>query len=151
MNHDHYSVLGLLPQANPDQIRRAYKARALETHPDKDKSSDASDAFQRVQQAFEVLRDPAKRRAYDLQHGFAVERPPPDHASEAQRRRKDREEWARGIWKSAEGRPRQQPPQRQEQAAAEYQALVQRMLAELYRQNPDWKLRQLNAKAANRS
>ncbi|KAJ2866302.1 hypothetical protein GGH94_001667 [Coemansia aciculifera] len=71
-NQDHYRVLGLSElrfRATPTQIKRAHQLRALQFHPDKlAMASDGtrSDAFFKcIQKAYDILRDPTKRRQYD--------------------------------------------------------------------------------------
>ncbi|KAJ2881854.1 Zuotin, partial [Coemansia aciculifera] len=72
-DQDHYRVLGLSElrfKATPEQIKKAHQLRALQFHPDKitktSSSSERSDSFFKcVQRAYEVLRDPIKRRQYD--------------------------------------------------------------------------------------
>ncbi|KAJ7113692.1 hypothetical protein C8R43DRAFT_130448 [Mycena crocata] len=75
-----YDILGVSRDAAPDQIRRAYKAKALETHPDRlpagftpSQKQDAEDRFRKVANAYEVLKEPESKRLYD-QHGVW---PPP--------------------------------------------------------------------------
>jgi len=58
----HYRVLGLRKGAPAAEIKRAYRARARELHPDK--GGDPL-AFAKVQVAYEILSDPAKREVYD--------------------------------------------------------------------------------------
>ncbi|EPS37582.1 hypothetical protein H072_8716 [Dactylellina haptotyla CBS 200.50] len=66
---NHYSILSLSISATADEIRRAYKTKALETHPDKNGSSKAAkEAFQKVQAAYECLSDPVKKTVYDRLH-----------------------------------------------------------------------------------
>ncbi|KAL1943114.1 hypothetical protein VTO73DRAFT_4785 [Trametes versicolor] len=67
-----YDILGILQTATADEVRKAYKVRALETHPDKlppgsdeEEIEAAETEFRDVRTAFEVLSDPAKRKAYD--------------------------------------------------------------------------------------
>ncbi|CDO73265.1 hypothetical protein BN946_scf185008.g27 [Trametes cinnabarina] len=67
-----YDILGVPQNATADDVRKAYKARALETHPDKlppdadEAEVEAAEAqFRDVRTAFEILSDPAKRKAYD--------------------------------------------------------------------------------------
>lgn len=57
-----YAALGVDPDADPDTIRRAHRRRAKEHHPD---AGGDREAFERVQGAWLVLRDPAKRERYD--------------------------------------------------------------------------------------
>jgi len=59
---NHYEVLGVIPGASLEEIVRAYRARILKEHPDK---GGRAQRFRRVQQAFDVLKDPDARRAYD--------------------------------------------------------------------------------------
>lgn len=62
----HYEILGVPRSATPAEIGRAYKLRALQVHPDKcfgDKG--ATQAFQQLREAYEVLRDPERRVAYN--------------------------------------------------------------------------------------
>jgi len=60
-----YSVLGVPRNANLRQIKTAYKRLARQTHPDRNPSAQANEEFIRVQEAYEILSDPEKRREYD--------------------------------------------------------------------------------------
>lgn len=63
----HYEVLGLAPSAGPDEIKRAWRRIARESHPDR-RGGDASDVqrFQAASAAYEVLSDPGRRSTYDF-------------------------------------------------------------------------------------
>lgn len=61
---DYYDVLGVAPGAGADEIRRAYRQLARRYHPDIS-GDDKTAAFLDVSRAYEVLRDPARRRSYD--------------------------------------------------------------------------------------
>ena len=63
---DYYKILGVAPKATPEEIRSAFRKKARETHPDvaKDKVRGA-EQFKEVNEAYEVLSDPAKRAKYD--------------------------------------------------------------------------------------
>lgn len=61
---DYYAILGVSPEASPGEIRRAYRRRVRQVHPDADSAADGS-CFAEVQEAREVLGDPARRAAYD--------------------------------------------------------------------------------------
>ena len=62
---DHYRTMGLQPAATLSEIKSAYRKRASALHPDRNPSEAAHLAFQELQEAYEVLSDPARRRAYD--------------------------------------------------------------------------------------
>eukprot|EP00850_Spirogloea_muscicola_P019047 SM000182S03937 [mRNA] locus=s182:145958:150108:+ [translate_table: standard] len=66
--HDHYAVLGFSKYGEPDSLdlKREYRRKAMLVHPDKNQgNTDAEEAFKRLQNAFEVLSDEAKRDEYD--------------------------------------------------------------------------------------
>ncbi len=63
--HDYYQTLGVSRDADTATIKKAYRRKAREFHPDRNKAAGAEDQFKRVQEAWEVLQDDDKRRAYD--------------------------------------------------------------------------------------
>lgn len=67
---DFYEVLGINKDASKEEIKRSYRKLAKEYHPDRNKAADAETKFKEVQEAYEVLIDDQKRKAYD-QYGFA--------------------------------------------------------------------------------
>src|SRR5579862_8229655 len=62
---DYYTTLGLSRTATDEEIKRAYRKLARKYHPDVSKEKNAEERFKEVQEAYEVLKDPKKREAYD--------------------------------------------------------------------------------------
>lgn len=60
-----YDALGLSPKASADEIKKAYRKLARKYHPDVNPDADAYQKFKEASAAYEVLRDPEKRAAYD--------------------------------------------------------------------------------------
>ncbi|WP_206606068.1 DnaJ C-terminal domain-containing protein [Steroidobacter cummioxidans] len=79
---DYYKIMGVARDAGQDELKRVYRRLARKYHPDVSKEKDAEARFKEVQEAYEVLKDPQKRAAYDQlgsnwRQGQEF-RPPPD-------------------------------------------------------------------------
>lgn len=67
VKRDYYEVLGVGRQASPDELKRAFRKIAMESHPDRNPGDDAAAArFKEASEAYTVLSDPGRRRSYDL-------------------------------------------------------------------------------------
>ncbi|MGA9269260.1 MAG: DnaJ domain-containing protein, partial [Lutimonas sp.] len=62
---DYYKTLGVDKKADDNTIKKAYRKLARKYHPDVNKEGDAEKNFKEVAEAYEVLKDPEKRKAYD--------------------------------------------------------------------------------------
>jgi len=70
-SRDYYEILGLDRNANDEDVKKAYRQMALKYHPDRNPDdSTAEEKFKEATEAYEVLKDPQKRQAYD-QFGHA--------------------------------------------------------------------------------
>lgn len=65
MPRDYYEVLGVARDASADEIKKAFRKLAREYHPDLNKTEDAHETFQQINEAYQVLSDDQKRAAYD--------------------------------------------------------------------------------------
>jgi curved DNA-binding protein len=79
---DYYKIMGVARDVSQDELKRVYRRLARKYHPDVSKEANAEEKFKELQEAYEVLKDPEKRAAYDQlgsQWRSGQEfRPPPD-------------------------------------------------------------------------
>src|SRR5258706_3831051 len=79
---DYYAALGVARDASPDDVKKAYRKLAQKHHPDVSKEKGAEEKFKEIAEAYQTLKDPEKRAAYDeLGAGYEPGqdfRPPPD-------------------------------------------------------------------------
>lgn len=69
----YYQILGVEPDATPEQIKTEYRKLALKLHPDKNRDNpDATQKFQELAEAYEVLMDAEKRQSYDSNSDFIL-------------------------------------------------------------------------------
>ena len=72
MKKDFYEILGIDKSATPEQVKKAYRKKAIEYHPDKNPGDkEAEEKFKLAAEAYEVLSDPDKKARYD-QYGHAA-------------------------------------------------------------------------------
>ena len=68
--YEYYDILGVPRDATEAQIKKAFRHKARELHPDVNKAPDAEDQFKQLNEAYDCLSDPNKKRMYD-QYGTA--------------------------------------------------------------------------------
>lgn len=71
MKRDYYEVLGVNKSASTADIKSAYRKKAMEWHPDRNKSPEAEEKFKEINEAYEILSNDQKKQAYD-QFGHAA-------------------------------------------------------------------------------
>lgn len=62
---NYYGIMKIAPDASPEAIKRRYRRLARKYHPDVSVSTDAEERFKEITEAYEILKDPEKRAAYD--------------------------------------------------------------------------------------
>ena len=65
MSKNYYDILGVDEDATTEQIKKAYRRKAMKVHPDVVQGEDAAEKFKELSEAYEVLNDPNKRAIYD--------------------------------------------------------------------------------------
>ena len=65
MGRSLYDILGIKKDADPEEIKKAYRKQANKYHPDKNQGKDTTDIFQKISEAHTILSDPSARKNYD--------------------------------------------------------------------------------------
>ena len=74
---DYYKILGVTKTASEEEIKKAYRAKALQYHPDKNQGNAAAEEmFKKINEAYSVLSDPTKRAQYDSGNSFSQQYQP---------------------------------------------------------------------------
>lgn len=68
---DYYEILGVSKTSSEQEIKKAFRKKAAEFHPDRNKSPEAPEQFKKVNEAYQVLSNPEKRKMYD-QYGSSA-------------------------------------------------------------------------------
>ncbi len=72
-NFDYYETLSVSTDASAEEIKKAYRKLALETHPDRNPGdARAEERFKKINEAYGVLSDPGKRAQYDQYRRFGI-------------------------------------------------------------------------------
>ncbi len=85
---DYYKIMGVPDNASADDVKKAYRTLARKHHPDLNKGADSAEKFKELGEAYEVLKDPAKRAEYDQLRKYGASaggefKPPPGWRSGA--------------------------------------------------------------------
>jgi DnaJ-class molecular chaperone len=68
-----YDILGVSNDVSESDLRKAYRKLSLEWHPDRNSSPEAKEKFQKINEAYDTLSDPSRRKEYDMQQMFGGE------------------------------------------------------------------------------
>lgn len=97
-NDDYYKFLDVSPTASSEEIRSAFRRMAFKYHPDHNKDPWAETIFKQINEAYQVLGNPAKRSAYDVERRAEAQR-----AEKSQRAAEQRQRYGQGPGAGGEG------------------------------------------------
>ncbi|CDH50264.1 subfamily member 17 [Lichtheimia corymbifera JMRC:FSU:9682] len=129
---DYYELLGIKVDASEKEIKKAYRLKAREVHPDKNPSPDAAALFHKLTQALEVLVDQQARAAYDKLMKAKMERLKKQREMDSKRRA------AQSELEERENRAKKAKME-QDQAEAQYYAELARLRAEGAKRREEWR------------
>ena len=66
MEENFYNILGVSSTANHDEIKKSFRNLSMKYHPDKNSSTESTQKFQKLNEAYQTLGDPEKRTQYDM-------------------------------------------------------------------------------------
>lgn len=118
-NIDLYAVLQVHPTAEPEIVDAAYRRLARMYHPDVNKAPGAHETMIRINLAYEIIGDPAKRAAYDRDRANRQQTEWQAWTERAERERRERAEWERQERAEREQRQRQAQAERERRERAE--------------------------------
>lgn len=152
-----YGALDVSHSASDEEIRKAYKRKALETHPDRlgpsasqSQRENAQTHFQKIREAFVVLSDANKRRAYDASlatqtgsESKPFHKPDCKASDEQLSKMRDRTEWAQQQRKRDEERinamrEKDKQAKDEENRKAREAKMTQEFVQDLFAVNPEW-------------
>ncbi|XP_013142421.1 PREDICTED: dnaJ homolog subfamily C member 10-like [Papilio polytes] len=84
MDVTYYEILGVSKQAATQEIKQAYKKLAVKYHPDKNSDETTQEKFLKITEAYETLKDPEKRRKYDVYGSHAAYTKKYDHQTQSE-------------------------------------------------------------------
>ncbi|KAG2218214.1 hypothetical protein INT45_008683 [Circinella minor] len=135
---NYYELLGVQVEATPKEIKKAYRLKALELHPDKNPSPDAGALFHTISQAYEVLLDDKAKASYDNVLKARLERVKKKTQMDSKRRAAQTElEERENQAKKAK--------MEQDQAEAKYYAELARIRAEGAKRREEWREQEMKA------
>ncbi|KAI9319441.1 hypothetical protein BX666DRAFT_1926158 [Dichotomocladium elegans] len=129
---DYYELLGLKFDATDKDIKKAYRLKAREVHPDKNPSPDAAALFHKLTQALDVLVDQQARAAYDRLMKAKMERLKKQNEMDSKRRA------AKDELEERENRAKKAKKE-QDQAEAQYRAELARLREEGAKRREEWR------------